>query len=196
MRRLSAKDILAPADYEKIRAEKRRSIMATKEKRRLFIGPYATMLFENFDTMWLQVQEMLRIEKGGEDQLTDELKAYNPMIPNGSELTATVMFEIEDAERRKTVLDRLGGIEQHIELRLGREIIQARAEQDLNYTSEEGKASSVQFVHFPFTSSQIMLFRATPDEILIAFTHPHYGHRSVMPPVMRDELSKDFGPVP
>jgi hypothetical protein len=192
-RQLTSTDILPFADYERVRGERRGAIMALKKKRRIAVGPYATFYFENFETMWLQVQEMLRIEKGGEAQLADELHAYNPLIPNGRELVATVMFEIEDPARRHTVLGSIGGVEKKIEIRLGKEIIAARPEEDLDYTSAEGKASSVQFVHFPFTAAQILAFRGTESEAVLAINHPNYGHMAVIPRDVRDELAKDFG---
>ena len=103
--------------------------------------------------MWLQVQEMIYIEKGGLAQVPDELEAYNPLVPNGSELTATFMIEIDDPIRRKNVLDRLGGIEEAAFLRIGGETINGVPEADQDRTTAEGKASSVQFVHFPFTGA-------------------------------------------
>ncbi len=191
-REITAADILDNADYEKIRTEKRAALREIKKNRRISIGPYATFYFENYDTMWLQIQEMLRIEKGGAAQLVDELRAYNPMIPNGRELTATVMFEIEDPLRRQTVLSVLGGVEHTIELRFDGEIVKGVAEQDLDYTSAEGKASSVQFVHFPFAAAQVLKFIAPQQEVVIAITHEHYGHMAVMPQNVRLELAKDF----
>lgn len=190
-RALTPNDILSPQAYEAIRAEKRAAIIAQKRDRRIAVGPYATFYFENYDTMWLQVQEMLRIEKGGDEQLVDELRAYNPMIPNGHELTATVMFEIEDPTRRATVLGSLGGVEHTLELRFAGHVVKGKAEQDLDYTSEEGKASSVQFVHFLFTAEQIMAFRAAA-EIILAVTHPHYAHMAVLPSAAKQSLCGDF----
>ncbi len=107
-RALTAADILPLPEYEKIRAEKRGAMIARKKNRRVAVGPYATFYFENYDTMWLQVQEMLRIEKGGADQLADELHAYQPLVPKGDELVATLMLEIEDERRRAAVLATLG----------------------------------------------------------------------------------------
>ena len=185
-------DILPLPDYEKIRAAKRAAIRAIKANRRVSVGPYATFYFENYETMWLQIQEMLRIEKGGDAQLHDELRAYNPMIPNGRELTATVMFEIEDPTRRAAILGTLGRVEKSIELRFGGETINAVAEQDLDYTSAEGKASSVQFVHFPFTAEQVLKFIAPQQETILAITHPNYGHMARLPENVRTELKKDF----
>src|SRR5271154_1555567 len=103
-RALTPSDILSPQDYEHLRTEKRGAMIALKKKRRVAVGPYATFYFENYDTMWLQVQEMLRVEKGGAEQLEDELHAYTPLVPKGDELVATVMLEIEDEKRRTAVL--------------------------------------------------------------------------------------------
>ena len=190
---ITAADIMPIADYEIIRAEKRAAIMEMKKARRVSVGPYATFYFESYDTMWLQIQEMLRIEKGGEAQLEEELRAYNPMIPKGTELTATVMFEITDPVRRQALLSVLGGVEQMIELRFGGEVVKGVAEQDLDYTSAEGKASSVQFLHFPFTAAQIEKFIAPAQEVTVAITHAHYGHMAIMPPDVWAALVKDFG---
>jgi len=189
-------DILSYTDYEEARPQKRAAMIERKKKRRMMVGPYATFTFENYDTMWMQVQEMLRIEKGGEDQLTDELRAYNPLIPNGKELVATVMFEIEDAARRAKILASLGGVENSMGFRIGgetnSEIIKGRAENDLAYTSEEGKASSVQFVHFLFNDEQIGKFRDGKTECAITISHPQYGHSAAVPPDVRAELAGDF----
>jgi hypothetical protein len=190
-REITAADILADTDYARVRDEKRRAIIAIKQNRRVAVGPYATFYFENYDTMWLQVQEMLRIEKGGAEQLQDELRAYNPLIPNGHELTATVMFEIPDAKLRASVLAILGGVENTFQLRFNGETVTGKAEQDLDYTSAEGKASSVQFVHFPLAATQIEKFRSA-KEVTVAVNHTNYGHMAIMPQVVRQELAKDF----
>src|SRR3546814_3877920 len=89
-------DILDMADYAKVRAEKRRALVETKRNRRVPLGPYATFYFESYETMWQQVHEMLFIERGGEAQIPDELEAYNPLIPQGRELVATMMFKSEE----------------------------------------------------------------------------------------------------
>jgi hypothetical protein len=189
---LTKANILPMTEYERVRDTKRRALMAMKQNRRMAVGPYATFIFENYDTMWLQVHEMLRIEKGGAAQIEDELRAYNPLIPQGNELVATVMFEIEDPVRRAAVLATLGGIEEHMELRVDGSVIKGRAERDLDYTSAEGKASSVQFVHFPFAPAQIVKFRAAVAETILAITHPRYSHMAILPQEVRQELAKDF----
>ena len=191
-RAIAAADIIPWADYAKTRMETRRKLSARKKNRRVEVGPYVTFYFENYDTMWLQVQEMLHIERGGEEQLRDELAAYNPLIPQGAELVATFMIEIDDPEKRKRILSRLGGIETTAFIQVGAEKIPARAEEDQDRTTAEGKASSVQFVHFPFTKAQIAAFRAPGAQVIVGFGHENYGHMAVLPEPARTELAADF----
>ena len=112
-KRLIEKTDLIPIDvYTNSRKQIRKELVEFKKDRRVAIGPYATFYFESFETMLAQVQEMLYIEKGGDEQLKDELTAYNPLVPNGKELTATVMFEIDNPVSRATFLGKVGGIEE------------------------------------------------------------------------------------
>ena len=185
-------DILPPADYAARRPEMRKAVVALKRQRRIEVGPAATFYFESFETMLQQVQEMLHIEKGGEAQIEDELRAYNPLIPKGSELTATVMFEIDDPVRRGRFLARLGGVEHTAFIKLGDETVQGVAEADQDRTNEEGKASSVQFIHFPFTPPQIALFREPNRQVIVGFSHPEYSHMAVLPEAVRAALAQDF----
>ena len=190
-REITAEDILSLEEYDRVRDEKRRAVREIKANRRVAVGPYATFYFENYDTMWLQVQEMLRIEKGGEAQLADELAAYNPLIPKGNELTATVMFEIENRERRQEILSRLGCVENMMQLRCGQETVRGEPERDLEYTTPDGKVSSVLFLHFRFAPGQAAKFFAPGSEIAIAVTHPEYAHIAIVPPAVKAELAKD-----
>ena len=189
---LTVKDILGVESYMKIRQERRVKILNKKKLRRAAVGPYATFYFESYDTMWYQVQEMLRIEKGGEEQLRDELEAYNPLIPKGRELVATIMFEIDNANIRTAFLLGLGGVENHIIMRLDDVHIMAIAEQDLDRTNADGKASSVQFVHFSFTNSQIAKFKDINTNVTVGINHPKYGHMAVLSDETQRELSTDF----
>jgi hypothetical protein len=193
MAALTMSDILPPAEYARNRSEWKRKIGALKRDRRVAVGPYVTFYFESRDTMWLQVQEMIYIEKGGMAQAADELEVYNPLIPNGTELIATFMIEIDDPIRRKNVLDGLGGIEEAAFLRVGGETILGVPETDQDRTTEEGKASSVQFVHFSFSPAQIAAFRSGEGEVVLGFTHPRYGHMAVLPDAVRTALATDFG---
>ncbi len=189
---LWASDILPMDEYGKIRSESRRRIAAQKRNRRVDVGPHVTFHFENYDTMWLQVHEMVYIERGGAEQVPGELEAYNPLIPKGQELVATFMIEIDDPLRRKNVLSQLGGIEETAFMAIDGERIRAAAEQDMDRTSADGKASSVQFVHFPFAARQIARFRTASVQVSLGFDHPRYGHLAVLPDEVRAELAKDF----
>lgn len=191
-RRIAPADVIPRAEYGHQRAELRRNMVAAKKNRRVDVGPFATFYFENYATMWHQVHEMLFVEKGGPEQIADDLAAYNPLIPQGSELIATVMFEIDDPVRRTRVLGRLGGIETAAFITVAGETVKGVAEADQDRTTAEGKASSVQFVHFPFTAAQVAAFRQPEAQVIIGFNHAEYGHMAVMPEVARQALAQDF----
>jgi hypothetical protein len=190
---LTPADILPWAEYAKGRAEHRKRLTAIKRNRRVEVGPYVTFYFENFDTMWSQVQEMLHIEKGGEAQLADELAAYNPLIPKGTELVATFMIEIDDALRRARVLAQLGGIEEAAFIEVGGERVPGKAEEDQDRSTSDGKASSVQFVHFAFTDAQIAAFQEPNGRVILGLSHPSYSHMAVLSEATRAALAGDFG---
>ena len=191
-RSISRSDLMSLEAYRAIRKEKRAELVAKKRNRRMEVGPVATFHFENFETMWLQIQEMLYIEKGGEAQIDDELRAFAPLIPNGRELVATVMFEIDEPNRRKNFLAKLGGIEETVFLRFAGETVKGVPEADVDRTNAAGKASSVQFIHFPFTAAQVAKFRQPDTEVVLGFLHPAYGHMSVMPEATRAALAGDL----
>ena len=189
---LSAADIMPMAEYAKVRVETRRRISAKKRNRRVQVGPHVTFYFENYDTMWLQVHEMVFIEKGGPEQVPDEIAAYNPLIPKGSELTATFMIEIDDPLFRANVLARLGGIEATAFISVNGEKIVGAAEADQDRTNADGKASSVQFVHFHFSSAQVAAFRQPGAQVILGLSHANYNHMAVLPEDVRAELAGDF----
>lgn len=189
---ITAADVLPLPEYMKVRAQTRTKMAALKRNRRVDVGPHITFYFENWDTMWMQVQEMLYIEKGGDEQVRDELAAYNPLVPKGSELVATFMIEIDDPERRKRILGRLGGVEETTFVSINGERIAGAAEADQDRTTEEGKASSVQFVHFAFTPAQIEAFRKPGAQVIVGISHENYNHMSVLPENVRAELAMDF----
>lgn len=191
-REITPADILGLEDYEKIRKEKREENVLRKRFRRLAVGPHCTVYFECWDSMWMQVQEMLRIEKGGAEQLADELAAYNPMIPNGDELTVTLMFEIEDAGRRDVFLRQISGVLDCIAMVVDGEKIAAVPEQDVDRSEKDGKASSVLFLHFPFTEGQKAAFRDPTNTVMFQIDHPNYGHAAILGEEMRTELARDF----
>ena len=185
-------DILPMATYETERRELRRDLVAKKKFRRQDIGPVCTFYFENYETMWAQVHEMLYIEKGGEEQIADELSAYNPLIPQGRELVATVMFEIDDPQRRHTFLAKLGGIEETAFFEVDGERIAGKPEEDVDRTTADGKASSVQFIHFPFTDTQVEKFKQPGSRVVLGFDHPAYSHMTILAEDVRAALSQDF----
>ncbi|MHA1151764.1 MAG: DUF3501 family protein [Alphaproteobacteria bacterium] len=187
-------DVIPMADYTRGRKERRRALVEVKKHRRVEVGPDCSFYFESYQTMWHQVHEMLFIEKGGEAQIADELSAYNPLIPKGRELVATVMFEIDDPVRRGTLLAKLGGVEELAFIRIGGETIKGIPEADVDRTNAAGKASSVQFIHFPFIDAQVAAFRdETGDlEVVVGFSHPEYAHMAVLPAPVRQALAEDF----
>lgn len=189
---LTRDDIMDMAAYGAIRMERRREIVADKKNRRVHIGPHATFYFENYWTMWLQVHEMLYIEKGGEAQIPDELNAYNPLIPKGRELIATVMFEIDDPAKRAAILGELGGVEETFFLSIDGAEVTASAETDVDRTSAEGKASSVQFVHFHLTDDQAAKLKGGAGEVILGIKHPAYSHMTILPPATRAALAGDL----
>ena len=148
--------------------------------------------FESFETMLAQVQEMLYIEKGGDEQLEDELKAYNPLVPNGKELTTTLMFEIDNPVSRSAFLGKVGGIEEKVFMRINNEVIKGMPEKDVDRTSTEGKASSVQFVHFKFNDEQIINFKSEDANIELGIEHQEYSHITKLTKANIESLSKDF----
>jgi hypothetical protein len=192
-RQLTREDIMPPAEYAATRSEQRKRITEIKRHRRVEVGPFATFYFENYETMRHQVQEMLHIEQAGAAQIEDELAAYNPLIPQGKELVATVMFEIDDPARRGSVLAGLGGIEDHVFLDIAGERIRGEPDPTRENTSPEGKASSVQFLRFPFTDNQIARFRTPGAQVIAGFDHPNYGHMATLPEPVRAALAEDFG---
>jgi len=185
-------DIIPTAQYAQERAARRKALVEVKKNRRVPVGPFATFYFENYETMWQQIHEMLYIEKGGEEQIADELRAYNPLIPKGAELIATVMFEIDDPLRRATVLGRLGGVEETMTIQFAGHTITGRPEGDVERTNEPGKTSSVHFMHFDFTPEQIAAFRTPGTQVVVGIGHENYGHMAVMHESTRAALAGDF----
>ena len=192
LRTITADDIMPLDKYELIRNDKRQESIARKKYTRVSVGPNATALFENWDSMWLQIQEMLRIEKGGEGQVADELAAYDPMVPKGHELTCTLLFEVEDPVRRDQFLRRIGGVEDHVSIQVGGHVIKARAEGDVERTREsDGKASAVHFFHFDFTPEAIAAWKSGEGTAMLVIDHPNYGHAALFSAESRAFLARE-----
>ena len=193
---LTADAIMAAADYARVRRAERRRMVALKRHRRISIGPVATAYFENFDTIRHQVHEMVHVEQGGPGQVREELAAYGSLVPNGRELVATLMVEIDDPVRRRRVLGRLGGFEETVWIEVGGHTVRAVPEADLDRTTADGKASAVQFVHFPFPREAVAAFAAAGARVTIGIGHAEYQHMAVMPEATRAALAADFTPDP
>ena len=191
-REVTKADIITLEQYSEDRKQLRNEIIEFKKNRRVPLGPYATFYFECYETMLAQIQEMLYIEKGGSDQLEDELSAYNPLIPKGKELVATLMFEIDNTLSRAEFLNKVGGIDEKVFIKINDETINSTSEKDLDRTSSEGKASSVQFIHFHFTDKQIIKFKNLDNEAIIGIDHNLYNHMTKISEHTRKALIKDF----
>ena len=191
-REIQKQDIMPLDVYIKNRKELRKNIVSFKKDRRIALGPYATFYFESYETMLAQVQEMLYIEKGGDEQLKDELAAYNPLIPNGKELTATLMFEIDNPVSRSAFLSKVGGIEKKVFIKIDGEIVKAIPEEDVDRTSADVKASSVQFIHFKITDEQIQKFKSKNINVELGIDHKDYSHTTKLSLENINSLSADF----
>ena len=192
-KRLIEKEDLLPSDvYAKSRKQIRKDLVEFKKDRRIALGPYATFYFESFETMVAQVQEMLHIEKGGDEQLKDELIAYNPLVPSGKELIATLMFEIDNPISRAKFLGKVGGIEEKVFMKINNEIVKAVPEADVDRTSAEGKASSVQFIHFKLNDDQISKFKLDGATIELGIDHKEYTHTTKLAENSVKSLCADF----
>ncbi len=191
-RKITRTDLMTMVDYAKIRREHRRGLVDVKRKRRVHIGPHVSLYFENFETMWAQIQEMLFIERGGEDQVEGELAAYNPLIPQGAELVATMMIEVEDEGLRRRTLASMGHIEDTVQLGFAGHTVKGVPEADLDRTTEDGKTSAVHFLHFAFTPEQIAAFKTSGTQVMAGILHPHYGHMAVLAEESRAALAEDF----
>ena len=191
-REITKEDIMPLDTYTKNRGELRKNIVDFKKDRRVPLGPYATFYFESYETMLAQIQEMLYIEKGGDEQLKDELAAYNPLVPNGKELTATLMFEIDNPISRAAFLGKVGGIEEKVFMKIDGDIVKAVPEEDVDRTSADGKASSVQFIHFQLNEEQINKFKSKSIDVEIGIDHKEYSHTTKLTEATVSSLSADF----
>ena len=191
-RKIESSDLLEYSAYAKERRSIRKEVVQMKKNRRVELGPHSTFYFENFFTMKAQIQEMLYIEKGGDEQLKDELEAYNPLVPQGSELVATYMFEIDNPNTRKKVLSSLGNVENKLFISINGKKLYATPEEDVDRTDNSGKTSSVHFIHFKFSDKQVEEFKNSSSRIEIGTDHDNYLHSTVLSKEVKEALAKDF----
>ncbi len=193
---LTLDDIADLRAYEREREEFRARVIALKKLRRVTVGPFITLVFENRDTIRFQIQEMARIEKLISDEAIEaELAAYNPLLPDAGHLSATLFIELTSKDDLMSWLPKLVGIEHAVELRLGEgpgaervpSIPEAAHEAQL--TREEITAS-VHYVRFALTPEQAARFRAGP--VALAVTHEHYRHEIALGDETRASLAADL----
>ena len=191
-REITREDLISDAEFALQRKERRAALLSMKRLRRVPLGPYCTFYFECFETMLFQVQEMLLIEKGGEAQIEDELSAYNPLIPQGSELVATMMFELDDPVRREAFLGGLGGVEDHFYLEIGGSKVAAEADSDIERSRDDGKTSSIHFLRFPLSEGEIIDFRNPGTRVILGCDDSRYPHLTMLSAETRAELARDL----
>lgn len=193
MKKLSVADIGNLESYEKQRPAIRQAIIEHKKNRRLALGPNATLHFEDYMTMKYQVQEMMRAERLRDDEaIEEELEAYNPLIPDGSNLKVTFMIEFPDENQRKEELRKLLGIENQVFIRIGDlDPVAPICNEDLERSTED-KTSSVHFMRFEFTDEMIAAAR-NGEPWAIYCEHPAYQHRAdPVPDNIARSLTQDF----
>ena len=169
-------DIYTREEYKNKRKSLREKMVLRKKFRRIDIGPYVTIYFENKATIIHQINEMVYIENGGTEQIKDEILAYKSLVPDGKELVATVMVEIDSPIKRAEFLANMGGFEETIHIKIKDKLIIGKAELDGDRTTAAGKASSVQFVHFEFDEESINYFKENKENITISINHENYKH--------------------
>eukprot|EP01112_Ceratiomyxa_fruticulosa_P012763 TRINITY_DN3553_c0_g1_i7.p1 TRINITY_DN3553_c0_g1~~TRINITY_DN3553_c0_g1_i7.p1 ORF type:complete len:284 (-),score=66.28 TRINITY_DN3553_c0_g1_i7:44-895(-) len=177
---ISASDILPINEYIKIREQQilplRRTIKSTHQ---VNVGPNATFTFLNYDMLWMQIHEMLFIEKGGEEQIPGELEAYNPLIPQGNDFVGTLMFEVGDPVKRLAFLKKLGHVEEKVYLSFSNHrILAISANNDIERTTPDGKTSAVHFLRFPLDELQVKEFSVLKETqpVLLGIEHKEYPH--------------------
>lgn len=196
MSKLSRDDLLPLEKYTEMRSEFRADVMRHKKNRVLQVGPNLTLHFEDRKTMQYQIQEMLRAEKIFDAAgIQEELDAYNPLIPDGSNWKATMMVEFAEAEERKVALAGLIGIEAKTYVQVDElDKVYAIADEDLERDTEE-KTSSVHFLRFELTVEMVAAVKSGAA-IAVGVEHENYRHRvDAVAPAMRDSLAADLAPA-
>jgi hypothetical protein len=189
---LTRDDLYSLEKYAQVRSEFRAQVMAHKKARQVAVGPHATLYFEDRLTMQYQIQEMLRAERIFESAgIQDELDAYNPLIPDGSNWKATFMIEYEDVDERREALTRLKGIEGLMWVQVaGFDKAFAIADEDME-REDETKTSSVHFLRFELAAPMVAAMKSGAD-LSIGSDHPEYGYQVQVPPATRDSLAADL----
>ncbi len=192
MRKITREEILNIYEYEKIRPQKVQEIIQMKKRRRVFIEPWIHLVFENRETVWFQIQEMMRAERMvREDEIQREIDIYNDLIPEKNELSVTMFIEIPDANDRRRILPQLVGIHDHLYFHIGnKHTIRAIADERSKEDYEYGKAAVVHFLKVKLTDEQVEDFKR--EQIRVEINHPNYKGMAVIPEEVKEELIKDL----
>ena len=189
---LKREDLFSLEEYAEQRSNIRENVMNVKKLREVNLGEHIRLLFENHQTVQYQVQEMLRIEKIFEAVgIQEELDVYNPLIPDGSNLKATMMIEYTDVVERTKALSNLIGIEKSIYFQVGNhQNVYAICNEDLERETDE-KTSAVHFMRFEFEQAMIADF-CKGTNVKIGVSHPNYHCEIILDKRVKDQLSQDF----
>ena len=193
-RKLTVDDILDLRAYEKVRAEKKAEILEVKRRRRIEVGTFVTLMFESRDTMWYQIQEMLRAERViSEEGVVDELRAYNPLIPEAGQLCATIFIELTSDAAMREWLPKLVGIERSFRIKLadGREVAPVTDEQHDASLTRDDVTAAVHYIRFEFGPEDLAAFASGPVQLVC--THPNYLEVVELAPFTVAELASDLG---
>lgn len=192
MNKLTPADLLSLEQYHRERSQLRAEVLAHKRNRHVAIGPNVTLYFEDRVTMRYQVQEMLRVERIFESEaIAEELEAYNPLIPDGTNLKATMMLEYPDVEERRIALARLGGIEHAVYVEVGAfGRVFAYADEDLPRT-EADKTAAVHFLRFELDAAMCKALKAGAT-LRLGVDHEHYRHEVAAPAAVGASLAADL----
>ena len=192
MKKIEFGEILNIYEYEKVREQKRREIIEIKKKRRLFVGDLVHLVFENRDTVWFQIQEMIRVERMVRDEeIQQEIDIYNELIPEKNQLSITMFIEIPNEQERKRLLPQLVGIHDHLWFHIGnKHSIRAEADEKSERDYQHGKAAVVHFFKLNLTPEQVKDFAELP--VRVEINHPNYKAMVEMPEEVKAELVKDL----
>lgn len=191
MRKLTFEDILNIYEYEKVRSDKIKELLANKKNRSLFLGDMFHIFFENTLSVWFQIQEMIRAERMvKEEDILFEIEIYNDLIPEQNQLSATFFIEIPDEEKRKKMLIELVGIHDYIYITFAGEKIKAIANEQSNMDYKYNKTATIHFLKFDFDNRQKTLFEQ--NEAFVEISMKNLNLKQAIPPNLKQELIKDL----